>query len=87
MARTSLLFSVSFYPDKMSFNFNVMNLLNFKYAYSLIFFFQIKLILSQDQKKCSMLSVLNVQNLQFSFSDIPSLCSMFVGYILWRIFE
>ena len=38
MARTLLLFSVSFYPNKTSFNFNVMNLLNFKYAYSLTFF-------------------------------------------------
>ena len=51
MARKSLLFSVSLYPNKTSFNF--INLSNFIYAYSSTFF-QIKLILSQDQKKCSM---------------------------------
>ena len=37
MARTSVLFSVSLYPNKTSFNFN--NLSNLKYACSSFFFF------------------------------------------------
>ena len=52
--------------------------------YLLNFFF----FLPQDQNKCSMLSISSVQNLQLLFSDISILCSsMFVGYILWRIFQ
>ena len=37
MARTSLLLSVSLYPNKTAFNFNLINLSNFKYAYSSTF--------------------------------------------------
>ena len=65
MARTSLPFSVSLYPNNTSFNFNFINLSNFKYAYSSTFF-QIKLILPQDQKKK------NVQCNQFHLCRIDS---------------
>ena len=38
MARTSLPFSISLYPNNTPFNFNFINLSNFKYAYSSSFF-------------------------------------------------